>query len=71
MYLILKQFMIDSDVAWVGKLDEEDTLFEYETQIEAQQKLDELNANETNGRKYRIVETKLKFNTSIYYKIPL
>ena len=57
MYLILKQFMIDSDVAWVAKLDEEDTLFEYETQIEAQQKLDELNANETNGRKYRIVET--------------
>lgn len=57
MYLILKQFLIDSDIAWVAKLDEEDSLFEYETEVEAQQKLDELITNENSGRKYRIVET--------------
>lgn len=57
MYLILKQFMIDSDVAWVAKLNEEDTIYEYETEVEAQQKIDELVANDNSGRKYHIVET--------------
>ena len=57
MYIILKQFIIDSDVAWVAKLDENDSVFQYETEVEAQQKLDELRANETSGRKYRMVET--------------
>jgi hypothetical protein len=57
MYIILKQFMIGSDVAWVAKIDENDTIFQYDSEVDAQQKLNELNANETNGRKYRIVET--------------
>lgn len=57
MYLILKQFMINSDVAWVAKLDDNDTIFQYNSLSEAEQKLDELNTNDNSGRKYRIVET--------------
>jgi hypothetical protein len=56
MYQILKQFSINSTVAWVLKLDDNDQIFEYENEADAQVKLDELNSNETEGRQYRIVD---------------
>ena len=56
MYQILKQFLTNSMVAWVLKLDENDQIFEYENEVDAQAKLDELNSNETEGRQYRIVD---------------
>jgi hypothetical protein len=55
MYQILKQFLTNSMVAWVLKLNENDQIFEYENEADAQAKLDELNSNETEGRQYRIV----------------
>jgi hypothetical protein len=57
MFIILKQFIVGSDVAWVAKLNENDSIFQYETLVEAEEKLNELNNNETNGRKYRISQT--------------
>jgi hypothetical protein len=56
MYQILKQFLTNSMAAWVLKLDENDQIFEYENEVDAQAKLDELNSNETEGRQYRIVD---------------
>jgi hypothetical protein len=56
MYQILKQFLTNSMAAWVLKLDENDQIFEYENEADAQAKLDELNSNETEGRQYRIVD---------------
>jgi hypothetical protein len=56
MYQILKQFLTNSMVAWVLKLNENDQIFEYENEADAQAKLDELNSNETEGRQYRIVD---------------
>jgi hypothetical protein len=56
MYQILKQFLTNSMAAWVLKLDENDQIFEYENEADAQSKLDELNSNETEGRQYRIVD---------------
>jgi hypothetical protein len=54
MYIILKQFIIGSDAAWVLKLNDDDPIFQYVTIEEAEQKLNELNNNEINGRKYKI-----------------
>lgn len=62
MYQILKQFLTNSMVAWVLKLDENDQIFEYENEADAQAKLDELNSNETEGRQYRIVDESTKLN---------
>jgi hypothetical protein len=56
MYQILKQFLTNSMAAWVLKLDDNDQIFEYENEVDAQAKLDELNSNETEGRQYRIVD---------------
>ena len=42
MYIILKQFIIGLDVAWVAKLNEDDELYQYETESEAIDKLNEL-----------------------------
>jgi hypothetical protein len=56
MYQILKQFLTNSMAAWVLKLDENDQIFEYENEADAQAKLNELNSNETEGRQYRIVD---------------
>lgn len=54
MYIILKQFMIGSDAAWVAKLDENDVIYQYETEVEAQVKLNELESTDASGRKYKI-----------------
>ena len=62
MYQILKQFLTNSMVAWVLKLDENDQIFEYENEADAQAKLDELNSNETEGRQYRIVDGSTNLN---------
>ena len=62
MYQILKQFLTNSMVAWVLKLDENDQIFEYENEVDAQAKLDELNSNETEGRQYRIVDGSTNLN---------
>ena len=62
MYQILKQFLTNSMVAWVLKLDENDQIFEYENEADAQAKLDELNSNETEGRQYRIVDESTNLN---------
>lgn len=62
MYQILKQFLTNSMVAWVLKLDENDQILEYENEADAQAKLDELNSNETEGRQYRIVDESTNLN---------
>jgi hypothetical protein len=54
MYIILKQFIIGSDAAWVAKLDENDTIYQYGTLSEAQTKLEELESTDLSGRKYKI-----------------
>jgi hypothetical protein len=57
MYIILKQFIIGSDVAWVAKLDDTDPIYSYEIEQDAIDKMNELIANDTSGRKYKVVKT--------------
>jgi hypothetical protein len=54
MYTILKQFISGNNQIWAQKLSSEDNIFQYETEEEAQVKLDELNSNDTEGRGYKI-----------------
>ena len=54
MYTIIKQFIVGSDIAWVVKLDENDPIYEFDTEEEAQTKADELQSNDLSGRKYRV-----------------
>jgi hypothetical protein len=54
MYTILKQFIPGNNQIWAQKLSSEDNVFQYETEEEAQVKLDELNSNDTEGRGYKI-----------------
>lgn len=57
MYLILKQFIIGMNVAWVAKLDENDQIFQYELESDAINKLNELESTDNSGRKYKISKT--------------
>ncbi len=54
MYIILKEFIPGNNQIWAHKLSSEDEIFQYETEEEAQVKLDELNSNDTEGRGYKI-----------------
>jgi hypothetical protein len=54
MYTILKQFIPGNNQIWAQQLSSEDNIFQYETEEEAQVKLDELNSNDTEGRGYKI-----------------
>ena len=54
MYTILKQFIPGNNQIWAQQLSSEDSIFQYETEEEAQVKLEELNFNDTEGRGYKI-----------------
>ncbi len=54
MYTIQKQFILGNDSIWVQQLTPEDEIFTFETEAEAQAKVDELNSIDTEGRLHRI-----------------
>jgi hypothetical protein len=54
MYSIQKQFIPGNDSIWVQQLTPEDEIFTFETEAEAQAKVDELISSDTEGRLYRI-----------------
>lgn len=55
IYYVLKQAFANAEI-WVSKLTTEDPIYEYPTEAEAQAKADELQAADTNGRKYRMAQ---------------
>jgi len=54
MYIIEMQFIPNFDVAWVERLSPNDTLIQFETLKEAEEKAKELQDNDSTGRKYRV-----------------
>ncbi len=50
---------------WVYKLNSEDSLDEYDTQLQAQSKRDELDSNDPTQRVYRVVRRIDKFNYEV------
>jgi hypothetical protein len=54
MYQIQKQFIPGNNSIWVVQLTPEDEIFTFETEAEAQAKVDELTSSDTEGRTYRV-----------------
>lgn len=54
MYTVLKQFIPANDQIWVSKLNENDTLYQYDNEQEAIDKAAELQANDQTGRLYKV-----------------
>ena len=53
IYQVQMQFIPGSDQIWVAQLTPTDPVYEYDNEAEAQAKADELQAQDTTGRKYR------------------
>tara|TARA_R100000388_G_scaffold93879_1_gene79519 strand:- start:767 stop:943 length:177 start_codon:yes stop_codon:yes gene_type:complete len=54
-FRVVKQFVTGSD-AYVAKLEESDTIWEYDKETDAIDKLVELKNADNTGRKYRVIE---------------
>ena len=54
MYQVQMQFIPGNDSIWVARLTPEDPIYEYDNEPEAQAKADELQAQDTTGRLYRV-----------------
>ena len=54
-YRVVKQFITGSN-AFVAKLEESDTVYEYEVEQQAFDKLVELKNADNTGRKYKVIE---------------
>ena len=56
MYQVQTQFIPGSNTIWVARLNPNDPIYEYDNEIEAQDKATELQNADTTGRKYRVVK---------------
>jgi len=56
MYQVQMQFIPGSDMIWVAHLNPNDPIYEYNNEIEAQDKATELQNADTTGRKYKVVK---------------
>jgi hypothetical protein len=50
------QFVPGNNIIWVAQLTPEDPIYNYDTEVEAQAKADELQAADTTGRQYRVIQ---------------
>ena len=50
------QFLVGSNMIWVAQLTPDDPIYNYDTEAEAQAKADELQAADSTGRQYRVVQ---------------
>lgn len=56
MYQVQMQFVPGNNIIWVAQLTPEDPIYNYDTEVEAQAKADELQAADTTGRQYRVIQ---------------
>ena len=56
MFQVQCQFLVGSNVIWVAQLTPDDPIYNYDTEAEAQAKADELQAADSTGRQYRVVQ---------------
>lgn len=54
MYRIEMQFIPNNSQIWVLKLNPEDPIYEYDNEVEARAKAEELQASDKSGRLYRV-----------------
>jgi hypothetical protein len=54
IYQVQMQFIPGNNQIWVAKINPDDPIYEYDNEIEAQQKAEELQSLDTTGRLYRV-----------------
>tara|TARA_B100001113_G_scaffold60593_1_gene45980 strand:- start:224 stop:403 length:180 start_codon:yes stop_codon:yes gene_type:complete len=55
-FRVVKQFITGSNNAFVAKLESSDTIYEYDNETDAIDKLVELKNADSTGRKYKVIE---------------
>ena len=55
MYQVQFEFMPGNSQIWVARLNPQDPVFEYDSEAEAESKAQQLQQEDTTGRKYRVV----------------
>jgi hypothetical protein len=55
MYEVQMQFIPGNDQIWVAHLNPDDPIYQYDNELEAQAKANELQANDPTGRQYRVM----------------
>ncbi len=55
-YIVQMQFIPGNDQIWVEKLNPTDPVYQYDNEAEADAKAAELQAADSTGRKYRVVQ---------------
>mgnify|MGYP003351015481 CR=1 FL=1 len=56
IYEVQMQFIPKSNSIWVARLNPGDPIYQYDNEVEAQDKATELQNNDETGRKYRVVK---------------
>ncbi len=56
MFQVQMQFIPGSNTIWVARLNPDDPIYQYDNEVEAQDKATELQNADTTGRKYRVVK---------------
>jgi len=54
IYQVQMQFIPGNNQIWVAKINPDDPIYEYDNEIEAQQKAEELQSLDATGRLYRV-----------------
>jgi hypothetical protein len=54
IYQVQIQFLPSVDTIWVAKINQDDPIYEYDNEVDAQQKAEELQSVDTTGRIYKI-----------------
>lgn len=58
-FRVYKQLLLDTERIWVAKLDEDDTVDEFDTLEEAEQFASEAQQLDLTGRKYRVQQIEI------------
>jgi hypothetical protein len=56
MFEVQMQFIPGSNIIWVARLNPDDPIYQYDNEVRAQAKADELQNDDLTGRKYRVVK---------------
>jgi hypothetical protein len=56
MYQVQMQFIPGNSQIWVARMNQNDPLYEYNTEEEALVKMNELQSNDSSGRQYRVYQ---------------
>jgi hypothetical protein len=56
MFQVQMQYIPGNDIIWVAQLTQEDPIYNYNTETEAQTQANELQASDSTGRQYRVIQ---------------